>query len=86
MLLRNPWEALLAGARDSLSHGVAVLIGQFREQAGGVAFQGSSGLRAVETYLEVAQEPLKLGQRGRTGMDIHGTPPFSQEDNLWCWN
>jgi hypothetical protein len=36
----------------------------------------------LETYLEVAQEPLKLGQQGRTGMDIHCTPPFSQEDNL----
>jgi hypothetical protein len=52
------------------------------EQAGGVAFQGCPGLRAVETHLEAAQEPLKLGQRVRTGMDIHGAPPFSEEDNL----
>jgi hypothetical protein len=55
----EPLEALLAGARDSLSHGVAVLVGQFREQSSGVAFQGSSGFSAMETYLEVAQEPLK---------------------------
>jgi hypothetical protein len=34
----------------------------------------------------VTQEPLKLGQRVRTGMDIHGTPPFCEEDSLFSWN
>src|SRR5918996_4196192 len=82
----EPLEALLTGAWHGLSNGVAVLVGQFCEPSGGVAFPGSPGLRAVETHLEAAQEPLKLGQRVRTGTDIHGTPPFCEEDNLWCWN
>jgi hypothetical protein len=79
----EPLEALLAGAWNSLGHSIAVLIGQFRQQASGVAFQGCLGLRSAEADLEVVQEGLKFGQSLGTGVDIHGPPPFSEEDSLF---
>jgi hypothetical protein len=67
----EPLEALLAGVWNGLGYSIAVLIGHFRQQPSGVAFQGCLGLGAAEADLEMVQEGLKFRQRLGTGMDIH---------------
>ena len=73
-------QPLLTGPGDGLRHSVAILVGQCGEQPCQVALQGGLALRATEAHLEGGQKLVQLGQRGWTGVYIHGYPPFLSKD------
>ena len=73
---KKPLQALLRGARDGLGHGVAILVGQLRQQPRQVALQGGLGFGTTKAHLEGRQKGVQLGQQIGTGMNIQGYPSF----------
>ena len=63
-------QALLAGTRDRLGHGVTGLTEHFREQFRQGALQSGLALLASETDLESRQKFVQLEQCRGTGMNI----------------
>ena len=74
----QPLQALFAGAGDGLGDGIAVLVGQLGEQPRRIALQGFRPFWPSEAHLEGPQKLFQLRQLGRTGMDVHGHPPFAR--------
>jgi hypothetical protein len=73
-------QPLFTGAGHGLRHGIAVLVGQRGEQSRHIPLQGLPTLWPPEADLEGTQKVFQLRQLSRTGMHVHGYPPFGAED------